>query len=194
MTVASMDSGGRRRDVVFTTEVRSNGGYRITANELAPPNGSIKTDARTIYTCKERIDFLQTANEGSVIVATSENRILVGTLKSTDFDAVAKIKYEFRILESADRISTFDLRVLDRLEVKDIRKSIRKTPIVNVVVGDVRGSLFLYTDILAKLVMSQDGALPSGWSLTPKKLHWHRQEVQSVKWSRDGTFHIDFVA
>ena len=39
MTVASMESAGRRRDVVFTTEARKDGGWRITANELAPQTG-----------------------------------------------------------------------------------------------------------------------------------------------------------
>ncbi|RAL67897.1 hypothetical protein DID88_008622 [Monilinia fructigena] len=62
MTVASIISAGRRRDVVFTTEVRKDGGWRITANELTQPDSPIQTVARTIYTSKTPINYLQTAH------------------------------------------------------------------------------------------------------------------------------------
>jgi NET1-associated nuclear protein 1 (U3 small nucleolar RNA-associated protein 17) len=188
MTVASMESSGRRRDVVFTTEARKDGGWRITANELAPPNGQIKTEARTIYTSKYRVNFLKTENEGSIIVAASENRVLIGRLRSTDYDTVDKIKYEFRVFESSDHISSLDLRVSGRTGSGELKKSVRKLPVVDLVVGDVKGAIFLHTDLLAKLVMSQEGTLPSSFSITPKRMHWHRQAVLAVKWSLDGMY------
>lgn len=188
MTVASMESAGRRRDVVLTTELRRGGGWRITANELAPPNGPIKTEARTIYTSKHRVDFLKTAKEGSIIVAAADNRVLVGRLRSTEFDTVDKIKYEFRVFETADAVCSLDLRVSNRTTSNDLKKSVAKLPIVNVVVGDSKGTIFYHTDLLAKLVLSQDGNLPAGYSITPKKMHWHRKAVHTVKFSLDGTY------
>lgn len=188
MTVASMESAGRRRDVVFTTELRKdNNGWRITANELAPPNGPIATVARTIYTSTQRINFLKTANEGSVIIAASESRILLGSLRSTEYDTINKIRYEFRVFESTDLVSSLDLRVSDRktLGEQKSKKSAKKIPVVDVVVGDVKGSIFVHNDLLANLIQSQAGNAP-GMSLMPRKLHWHRQAVYSVKWSLDG--------
>ena len=186
MTAASMESADRRRDIVFTTELRKGGGWRITANELAPPNGPVKTAARTVHTTKERVNMLKTANDGAIIVAVSGSKVLIGTLLDPEFNTVDKIKYQWRIFESSEYISSFDVQVLERTEFKDIRKSMRKVPVVNIVVGDVKGSIFVHTDLLAKLMLSQDGALPQGWSLIPKKMHWHRQDVLAVKWSRDG--------
>jgi NET1-associated nuclear protein 1 (U3 small nucleolar RNA-associated protein 17) len=187
MTVASMESGGRRRDIVFTTEIRKDGGWRITANELAPPNGPIKTDAKTIYTSNQRTSYLKTANEGSVIVAASEKKVLIGRLRSTDYATVDKIKYEFFSFASIDRISCLDVRVRERPGTEELKSSkMRRTPIVDVVVGDVKGTIFVHNDILANLIRSQSGTLPAGISLIPRKLHWHRQAVHTVKWSLDG--------
>ena len=187
MTVASMESTGRRRDVVFTTEIRKDGGWRITANELARPSDSFETAARTIYTSNQRIDFLKTAKEGSVIVASSEKRVLLGNLRSNEYNTVDKIRYEFRVFESTDFISSLDLKVSTRTGAETLGKSVlKRLPVADVVVGDVKGSIFVHNDLLGNLARSQEEKQASGISLIPRKLHWHRKEVCTVKWSLDG--------
>ena len=187
MTVASMESGKRRRDVVFTTEMRKDGGWRITANELAQPKDPFETAARTIYTSNQRISFLKTANEGSVIVAASEKRVLIANLRSTEYNTIDKIRYEFRIFESPDLVSSLDLKVHARPNAESLGKSaLRRLPVVDVVVGDARGSIFVHDDLLGNLARSQEEKHPPGISLIPRKLHWHRKEVCTVKWSLDG--------
>ncbi|KAH9207316.1 WD repeat-containing protein-like protein [Leptodontidium sp. 2 PMI_412] len=193
MTVASMESAERRRDVVFTTEARKDGRFRITANELAPPNSSIQTVARTIYTSNQRINFLKTAREGSIVVAASGNKILVGRLRSTEYDTIDKMRYEFRIFESTDAIKSLDIRVTQRQGAEDMKKAnpLKKIPVVDLVIGDVRGVIFVHNDLFPKLWIDSDGKM-SGVSLTlaPRKLHWHRQAVHTVKWSLDGNYII----
>ena len=187
MTVASMESVGRRRDVVFTTEIRKDGGWRITANELARPTDPFETAARTVYTSNQRISFLQTAKEGSVIVAASKKRVLIGSLRSTEYSTIDKIRYEFRVFESAEFISSLDLKVSARRGIENLGKSVlKRLPVVDVVVGGVKGSIFVHNDLLGNLARSQDDKLPQGISLIPRKLHWHRKEVCTVKWSLDG--------
>jgi NET1-associated nuclear protein 1 (U3 small nucleolar RNA-associated protein 17) len=182
-----MESAGQRRDIVFTTEVRKDGGWRITANLLARPNDSFETGARTIYTSNQRISFLKTAKEGSVIVAASEKRVLIGSLRSTDYGTIDKIKYEFRVFESANFISSLDLKVSARPDAQKLGKSVlKRLPIVDVVVGDVRGSIFVHDDLIGNLARSLEDKKPPGISLIPRKLHWHRKEVCTVKWSLDG--------
>ena len=182
-----MLSSERRRDVIFTTETRKDGGWRITANELAYPNDPFTTAARTIYTSNQRISFLKTGKEGSVIVAASEKRVLVGSLRSTEYSTIDKIRYEFRVFESTDFVCSLDLRVSARRDTENLGKSIlKRLPIVDVVVGDVRGSIFVHDDLLGNLARSQDDKLRPGISLIPRKLHWHRKEVCTIKWSLDG--------
>jgi NET1-associated nuclear protein 1 (U3 small nucleolar RNA-associated protein 17) len=189
MTVASMESAGRRRDVVFTTEARKDGGWRITANELAPPNGPIQTVARTIHSSNQRILFLKAGKEGSVIVATSGKGILLGSLRSADFGTIDKIKYEFRLFESSDAISSLDVRVTDRPKSAILQdRGSKRYPVVDVAIGDVKGSIFVHNDLLQNIVRPQRNSTgESGIQLIPRKLHWHRQAVHSVKWSLDGT-------
>lgn len=188
MTVASMESAGRRRDVVFTTETKKDGGFRITAQEMSPETPSV-SPTRTIYTTSNRIQFLRAAKEGSIIVAASGNRVLLGRLRSTDYDTVENIRYEFRVFESTEVIKCLDVRVSDRTNSDGLKKSLKKSPIVDVVVGNIRGVLFVHHDLLAKLFSQQaDGKLPPGISMVPRKLHWHRQVVHTVKWSLDGTW------
>ncbi|KAK0123040.1 hypothetical protein ONS96_010050 [Cadophora gregata f. sp. sojae] len=193
MTVASMESADRRRDVVFTTEARKDGGFRITANELAPPDSSIQTAARTIYTSNQRIDFLKTAREGSVIVAASGSKVLVGRLRSTEYDTIDKLRYEFRVFESSDAIKTLDIRVTQRPGAEDMKKAnpLKKIPVVDLVIGDVRGVIFVHNDLFPKIWIGSEGQM-SGVSLAlaPRKLHWHRQAVHTTKWSLDGNYII----
>ena len=190
MTVASMVSAGRRRDVVFTTESRKDGGWRITANELAPPKGPVETASRTIYSSTQKVNFLKTAGEGSVVAAASEKRVLLGVLRSEEYDTIDKIRYEFRVFESTDLISSLDLRAYERLKVPNTKVAApKRMPVVNIVVGDVRGQIFLHDDLWLNLGESKKTGhtkLAPGFKLMPRKLHWHREAVHTVKWSLDG--------
>ncbi|KAI1003283.1 hypothetical protein K3495_g4929 [Podosphaera aphanis] len=190
MTVASMLSLGRRRDVIFTTETRKDGGFRTTAFELADPNGPIAIAARTIYTSLDPIQSLKAASDGSIIVGASGKRILVGRLRSTAFDTIDKIKFEFRTFESKDLITSLDIRFPKISQPEAIKKDdVPKIPVVDLVVGNIRGVIFVHTDLATKLFnRTGKGMSHTTTSLIPSKHHWHRQAVNSVKWSLDGNY------
>ncbi|ELR06167.1 hypothetical protein VC83_01301 [Pseudogymnoascus destructans] len=197
MTASSMTSAGRTRDIVFTTEERRDGGWRVTAHELTPPGSDIPTVARTIYTSTQPIHILKVVKNGSLIVAASERRVLVANLRTTDFDSVDKIRYEFRVFESTDYISSIDVRVTSadksqKSKSKESKSKAETFGVVDVVVGDVKGSIFVHNDLLRKMIQSQN-AVASGKpavDMLPRKMHWHRKAVQSVKWSLDGNYII----
>ncbi|KAA8575645.1 hypothetical protein MFRU_020g00400 [Monilinia fructicola] len=189
MTVASMISAGRRRDVVFTTEVRKDGGWRITANELTQPDSPIQTVARTIYTSKTPINYLKTAHGGSVLLAASGKSVLLGHVRNLDFDTTDKVRYVFRVFDSTSTIMSLDARVSPRTSTDD-RNIPKKIPVVDVVVGDSRGVIFLHRDLLGNLIQSENKSYASMINLVPAKLHWHRKGVQTVKWSLDGNYII----
>jgi NET1-associated nuclear protein 1 (U3 small nucleolar RNA-associated protein 17) len=183
MTVASMDSAGNRRDVIFTTE-KYEERWRISAHELSFMGSSTTTLSRIVYTSPQKIQILKALDEGAVIVAASEDRVLLGSLRSTEFGTVDKIRYEFRIFESSDIVSSLDARVSKR----NSGTKLDKVKVVDVVVGDVKGSIFVHNDLIGNLIESQKSA-PDGQhliSLIPRKLHWHRKAVHCVKWSLDG--------
>jgi NET1-associated nuclear protein 1 (U3 small nucleolar RNA-associated protein 17) len=186
MVAASMESAERRRDVVFTTELTKEGKWRITANELTLPGSSISTASKTIFSSMEQINFLKTAKDGSVIVALAGTTIVVGSLKSNEYGTIDKMKYEFHVFQSSDPISSLDIRVSERAYTpKSPGKNpkAKSYPILDVVVGDVKGVIYLHSDLLQNL--ARFNTIP-GPHLIPQKLHWHRQEVRTVKFSTDG--------
>ncbi|KAB8304819.1 hypothetical protein EYC80_004160 [Monilinia laxa] len=157
MTVASMISAGRRRDVVFTTETP--------------------------------INYLQTAHGGSVLLAASGKSVLLGYVRNLDFDTTDKVRYVFRVFDSTSTILSLDARVSPRTSTDD-RNIPKKIPVVDVVVGDSRGVIFLHRDLLGNLIQSENKSYASMINLVPAKLHWHRKGVQTVKWSLDGNYII----
>jgi NET1-associated nuclear protein 1 (U3 small nucleolar RNA-associated protein 17) len=189
MTVASMVSADRRRDVVFTTEVKKDGGWRITANELATPGGPIETVARTIYTSNNHIRYLKTAKEGSVICGAAGSKVVLGRLRSTEYDTLDKIRYEFRVLDSTEIVTSLDLKVSEAIAEPNAKRTSKQIPVVDLVVGGARGAIFVHSNLLTNLVNAQAGKLPPGASMTPRRLHWHRQAVHTVKWSLDGIYY-----
>ena len=55
---------------------------------------------------------------------------------------------------------------------------------VDVVLGLQDGAILVYEDVLFQLVGNDKGSKSS--NITSRRLHWHRDAVSSVKWSRDG--------
>lgn len=185
MTVASMKLAERRRDVVFTTEVSKDGTWRISAHELALPDDPITTTVKTIYSSKEHIKFLKTAREGSIIVGFAGNAIFVGYLKPSEHESIEKLKYEFKVFRSSETICSMDVMVSERTEKPGKKSNAKVHPVVDLVVGDVKGIVYLHNDLLQNLVLGSKGV---DVNIKPRKDHWHRQEVHTVKFSLDGMF------
>lgn len=124
-----------------------------------------------------------------VVTGASGARVLIGVLRSTDYDTVDKIKYEFRVFESTDHLSSLDVKVSERKEeitkTKKGLKPRKRLPVVDVVVGDVKGSIFRHNDLWANLVEAS-----SSMGIIPQKLHWHRKAVHALTWSLDGLYNL----
>ena len=59
-------------------------------------------------------------------------------------------------------------------------------PVLDIIVGGARGSIYLYHDALAR----SQALAKSGSDKEPiqaQNFHWHRRAVHALKWSRDGT-------
>lgn len=188
MTVASMVSLGRRRDTVFTTEPHVEGGYRITAHELTHPGDAITCATKKIFTISQPIHLMKTLANGEIIVAAAENKVLIGTIRSSDFGTIDQIKYAFQMFEAADHIASLDTRVgrsMHSTSQKTPKKNNSESNAVDLVIGDVRGAIFIYHDMLANL---KQASKLGGQPVVPRKHHWHRKAVRSVKWSLDGMY------
>jgi NET1-associated nuclear protein 1 (U3 small nucleolar RNA-associated protein 17) len=83
-------------------------------------------------------------------------------------------------------VSSLDARVSKRSS----GTKLDKVKVVDVVVGDVKGAIFVHNDLLRNLIGSQKSMTDDQHpiDLIPRKLHWHRKAVHCVKWSLDGLF------
>lgn len=72
-------------------------------------------------------------------------------------------------------------------KLKRSKKSKGSKEIVNLAVGGLKGSIFVFEDVLESLTQSENHSQrPNTEPLAARKLHWHRNAVASVKWSSDG--------
>lgn len=106
-----------------------------------------------------------------------------GSLKVKDggIQTLANLEYQFCAFDVPDIVACLDLRPL----VKSGSKGKTEIQQLDLVVGTARGPIFHYGDILSKLPREGSKNLKAG-VIQPRKYHWHRKAVHSVKFSGDG--------
>lgn len=135
-------------------------------------NWNIVTENRTIYTSKEPLNNLRT--EGDFVVASTSTKLIVGKRVPTEEAS----RYDFVEITISVGVTSLACRV----ESSESKKK-TKTENISVAVGNTSGEIFLYENVFP----SDKSA---DLSLTPRTLHWHREAVASVKWSKDGNYLI----
>ncbi|KAG2419847.1 hypothetical protein HFD88_004644 [Aspergillus terreus] len=59
---------------------------------------------------------------------------------------------------------------------------------IDIVLGEPNGSMLIYYDVLS--VFAAENGTEGKKNLSPRRLHWHRDPVSAVRWSRDGNYVI----
>lgn len=145
------------------------------------------------------IPLVRTFDSGRIVIGACGNVLFLGALESVgEPQMFGSVSYTFFSLSSLDLITSVDARIQTRPRggsssgqlLVNGATHIEETDTVDVVVGGVRGTLLVYSDLLAKLqrpgVPLAEGERRAKEPLEPRKYHWHRKAVYGVKWSRDG--------
>ena len=152
-------------------------------------DATVETDLATLLKYEEPLALLRVLDGGRVIVAVSGRKILVGTTSDPDQPALQALAYIWREIICSEIITSLDIRSKhDNEPIKKFKGAGNVIiPAIDIVVGGLQGAIFIYEDILRRIVSkehkSQEGAKDV---LLPRKLHWHRNAVSAVKWSKDG--------
>jgi NET1-associated nuclear protein 1 (U3 small nucleolar RNA-associated protein 17) len=92
-------------------------------------------------------------------------------------------------------ITTFNAYFREPLETGKANKATQdQRDVLDLAVGDETGVILLFEDILASFAAvegsqkGKKGRPDNADSFRPKRLHWHRDAVGSVKWSLDGNY------
>ncbi|KAG9555631.1 WD40 repeat-like protein, partial [Aureobasidium melanogenum] len=141
--------------------------YAICHND---EDWNIVIGGRTIYTSKDSLSHLRV--EGQYIVAATSTKLVVGKRVSSDDSP----RYDFVEITVSAGVTSLECRI----ESNETKKG--KTENISVAVGNVSGEIFLYENVYPSNKNAE--------SLTPRTLHWHREAVATVKWSKDGNYLI----
>lgn len=171
--------------LVFTIGRKGVGPWRISAHRL--DRGAENGEVVTLRNSKEPISSFRVIEHGKVIVATSGSVLTLGLAEGSEETSFSDLSYTWRDIECSEWISCMDVRVIEAENSRSSKTS--RLPRTDIVVGGLKGSLHVYDDLLNQLARKdkKSGKGPAAdW--TPRKLHWHRNTVLSVKWSRDGNY------
>ena len=179
------------RGLVYTVDSSEGRRWSITVHKLMTRSDADKTDLGTLLRSEKPFASLRILEGGRIIIATSGYKIFIGTTDKPTPSALKDISYLWWEIECTEWITCIDTRIRQDLQSKENTRAPIKGTVaaVDIVVGGLKGAMFVYEDILRRL-KSKESSKKTGIedSLTPRKLHWHRNAVASVKWSADGMF------
>ena len=174
---------------VYSVDKPKGSRWTITAHRLMAGKDAAKTDLNTLLKYEEPITSLRIFEEGRIIVATSGHKLLIGSTDNPHQPLLKAISYVWREITCSEWITSIDTRIrsVDASSKKSkFVKAVTRCA-VDIVVGGIKGAIFVYEDLLASLISKEDKSKDGITdNITPRKLHWHRNAVSSVKWSTDG--------
>lgn len=168
--IVPFDTQGKEYIAYFAAIKRGSAQCAITVNTISP---SQQADIPTKTVVLEKTKFvhqMQVLQNGHVIVACAGQHAVIGTLNEKQHKNSPFSEYVWREVRlPVSRVTSFDAREAGSS--------------VDLAIGEASGAILLYQDILN--VQNRGDIAKNGLPLL-QRLHWHREAVSSVRWSKDG--------
>jgi NET1-associated nuclear protein 1 (U3 small nucleolar RNA-associated protein 17) len=171
-------------DLVYSHEAVGSS-HVVNVHALRTREQDAPTELKQILKRKAPISGMQVLLHGKIVVVAIHKSILIGRRSKLQKTALQDYEYVWREFQTAKRVTGFDAYV--RTPDASLADHI------DLAVGDQDGVIWLFEDVLSSFARVEktrkEAAKPETdlEMLRPKRLHWHREAVASVKWSRDGT-------
>ncbi len=167
---------------------------KVLSMALAPPDKeevssslfyiSLEGNRTTIYgkgqhlhSTKHQLHTIQVLGSGDYVIAQSQSAVVLGSRsKNTN-------EYVWIELPFTPGCTCADARIVST--PAGGRKASSARAGLRLAVGGEDGKIQVYDDVSALFRRNEEGGLP-----TPRILHWHRDAVSSLKFSRDGNYLI----
>src|SRR2546423_13633513 len=117
---------------------------------------------------------LVTADSGRFLVCSAVDRLIIGSAQDP-----MSAEYTWREFTVPGKIVSFDARIRQAPN-----KTAKSRPAVELALGLQDGVILILDDILNRLMGKEKGG--KGVDMVSRRLHWHRDLVSAIKWSRDG--------
>lgn len=182
-------------DLVYSHELGKR--HIVNVHAICTTEKGVQMELKQIYKTKLPIVDIQVLLEGKIVVITTHNSIAIGKRTKLHKTALQDFEYTWREFQTSKRITCSNAFVrAPEQEGGAAQAAQSQRDHIDLAFGDQDGMIYHFEDVLTSLVKlekSQKGD-PKPETvlemLRPKRLHWHREAVGSVKWSRDGTFHF----
>ncbi|KAK5129875.1 hypothetical protein LTR08_002752 [Meristemomyces frigidus] len=135
-----------------------------------------------LYSTKKLLQSIQVLGDVEYVIAHGPTAILLGK-RTGDMEDAANPEFIWLELPMPRGITCLDARFLSGADA-DKRDGKRRSTL-SLAVGDVKGQIHLYGDLTSLFAPKGQASLP-----TPRLLHWHREAVSAVKFSKDGNYLI----
>jgi len=125
--------------------------------------------------------WIKVLDQSRCLVLYHDNKLFLG--QATPRPDEAPTSYIWREIAVPKTITSIDARS------HSLSSSTKKKRLaVNIAVGCQDGSILIYDDIFFRLASKEKN--PREDDIVSRRLHWHRSEVLTVKWSLDGNYII----
>ncbi|KUL86740.1 hypothetical protein ZTR_04853 [Talaromyces verruculosus] len=160
--------------------VKSKGArYHIAVNtDWAQRKDSGET---VVFDTANAITHFKVVQGGQFIVACARQQLMIGTLSPKSKEKGVYDEYEWREY----RLPVKQITCLDVRESQSAVLGENTTTSIDIAVGDASGVILVYNDVLSSIGREGTSGLP-----LLQRLHWHREAVASLRWSRDGNYII----
>ncbi|KAL4801881.1 hypothetical protein BDV18DRAFT_154541 [Aspergillus unguis] len=141
---------------------------------IATPLNAEKLSGTVILETDAKLDGFKIIGSGEAVVAYGDARLFFGSSCSTDPQSP---RYAWREIKLATPITCIDINY-----TRQHAAELKKTLGFDLALGGADGSVLIYHD--ASNLLGTKGNNHSA----PRRLHWHRDPVTAVRWSRDSNY------
>ncbi|KAK2754741.1 hypothetical protein FQN54_006874 [Arachnomyces sp. PD_36] len=188
LALGSIEAGDSSMDVLLTLHDQGKGQRAISLSNPEPKSRPRHLDGKVILETASHIGAIQSARNGKVLVVRAGEKMLVGVTSQLAVEDFASVDYVWREITLPTFATCFDIR---EHTPYNSSSTTAQSSVVDVIVGESQGSLLIYNDILNTLYQIEQGREVDAKSgLISSRLHWHRNAVKTVRWSRDGNYII----
>ncbi|KAE8348315.1 WD40-repeat-containing domain protein [Aspergillus coremiiformis] len=135
-----------------------------------------------------RLEHIKCTSDGQAIIVYGSQRVFFGTqcLRQGDLESM---QYTWKEMVLPVSISCLDIRDSATSFQGEEQSSNRNgSTSIDLAFGGSDGSILIYHNILGLLGKEEHDE--NGKTGTPRRLHWHRDLVNAIRWSRDGNYII----
>jgi NET1-associated nuclear protein 1 (U3 small nucleolar RNA-associated protein 17) len=191
--IAVVTQPDTNQDLVYCHEVGSS--HVINVHALRTRDQKPQTDLKRIFKSKSPISKIEVLLGGNVVIVACANSVVVGRRSKLQKTALQDFEYIWREFTTSTRITALCSYIQPQEPLGEGKRASQQLKDnLDIAIGDESGAIHLFEDLLSvsagleKSQKKREDPSADLESLKPKRLHWHREAVGSLKWSLDGRF------